>query len=200
MLYKTLANSGIHYKPADFKAEVHFLGQIVGASNIIEHDAVFIEAYFEIGDQWRYLSSQATIQTQSCFVDEYNFACFAHPFDLHLTTENLYGWPRLIVRLWKLDDTNKVDLVSYGTTILPNTSGYHEIEFETWSLKGNVTQETLCFFMGSKPLMNTSDPVNSNLDKRKAIISKPGPKVHLTVEVILRNFSFHSLSGAKSKK
>ena len=93
-----------------------------------------------------------------------------------------------------------VDLISYGTTILPNTSGYHEIEFETWSLKGNVTQETLGFFLGSKPLMNTSDPVSSDLDNRKQIISKPGPTVHLNVEVILRNFTFHSLSGAKGRE
>ena len=198
MLYKTLYNSGIEYKPADFKAEVHFLGQIVGASNIIENDSVFIEAFFDLGKNWRCLSPTSTIQTQTCFVDEYNFACFAHPFDLHLTTENIFGWPRLVVRLWKLDDTNQVDLISYGTTILPNTNGYHEIEFETWCLKGNVTQETLGFFMGSKPLMNTSDPVTSDLDNRKQIISKPGPTVHLNVEVLLRNFTFHSLSGVKT--
>ena len=73
-----------------------------------------------------------------------------------------------------------------------------EIEFETWCLKGNVTQETLGFFMGSKPLMNTSDPVTSDLDNRKQIISKPGPTVHLNVEVLLRNFTFHSLSGVKT--
>ena len=49
MLFKTLASSGIEYKPADFKAEAHFLGQIVGASNIIENDSVFIEAFFDLG-------------------------------------------------------------------------------------------------------------------------------------------------------
>ena len=113
MLFRTLASSGIEYKPADFKAEAHFLGQIVGASNIIENDSVFIEAFFDLGKDWRCLSPTSTIQTQTCFVDEYNFACFAHPFDLHLTTENIFGWPRLIVRLWKLDDTNQVDLISF---------------------------------------------------------------------------------------
>ena len=49
--------------------------------------------------------------------------------------------------------------------------------------------------MSSKPKMNTSDPVTNNLDKRKYLIIKPSPKVFITVEVILRNFSFHSLSG-----
>ena len=200
MLYKELSKSGIDYKPADFKAEIHFLGQIVGASNIIEKNYVFIEAYFEVGEQWRFLSPKPTIQTQSCAIDQNNFACFCHPIDIHLTTENLFGWPRIICRLWKLDDTNKIDILSYGTTILPNTNGYHEIEFQTWCLRGSSENEKLGFYMGSKPLMNTSDPVSSNLDKRKWLISKPGPKIHLTFEVILRNFTFHSLSGVRKNE
>ena len=39
---------------------------------------------------------------------------FALPFDLHYTTRNIYGWPKLITRLWKLDETNKVDLGKYN--------------------------------------------------------------------------------------
>ena len=73
---------------------------------------------------------------------------FAHPFDLHYTTQNIYGWPKIIIRLWKLDETNKVDLVSYGCCTLPNTAGFHEIEFDSWMLKGTLQQETLGFFLG----------------------------------------------------
>ena len=200
MLFKKLENSGVEYKPGDFKAEVHFLGQIIGASNVMECDSIFIEAYFIVGDQWRFLSPKVSIQTQTCSVDHNNFACFCHPFDLHLTTENLFGWPRIVVRIWKLGDTNKVDLLSYGTTVLPNTQGYSEIEFQTFSLKGNLKDETLWFFMDSKPLMNVSDPLDANLNKRKNIISKPGPKVLLSCEVITRNFGFHSISVSKSDK
>ena len=47
----------------------------------------------------------------------------------------------------------------------------------------------------TKPMMNSADPVSSNLDNRRALITKPGPKIHLSVEVILRNFTFHSISG-----
>ena len=53
--------------------------------------------------------------------------------------------------------------------------------------------------MSSKPKMNTSDPVTNNLDKRKYLIIKPSPKVYITVEVILRNFTFHSLSGVRNR-
>ncbi len=83
---------------------------------------------------------------------------------------------------------------------LPNICGYHEITFNTWSLQGSLSQETLSFFMDSKPMMNSSDPVSSSLDNRKFLMTKPGPIIHINVEVILRNFSFHSISGKIDKK
>ena len=43
--------------------------------------------------------------------------------------------------------------------------------------------------------MNTSDSLDSNLSIRSNIISKPVPKILLSCEVILRNFTFHSISG-----
>jgi hypothetical protein len=104
--------------------------------------------------------------------------------------------------------------------VLPNSSGFHEITFNTWILQGNLQQETLGFFLSilyyflislfiseknyllfyldSKPMMNTSDPVSASLDQRKYLITKPGPAIHLNVDVILRNFTFNSISGKKN--
>ena len=71
-LLNKIENSGIEYKPSDFKAEVHFLGQIVGASNIIEGDGIFLEAFFDAGQHWKCLSPNQTIQTQTGYVDVNN--------------------------------------------------------------------------------------------------------------------------------
>ena len=49
-------------------------------------------------------------------------------------------------------------------------------------------------------MMNTSDPVSASLDQRKYLITKPGPAIHLNVDVILRNFTFNSISGQERKK
>jgi len=154
-----------------------------------------VRLFFDAGPDWQLLCPVTTIQTQTAYNDVSNFVTFAHPFDLHYTTQNIFGWPKLITRLWKLDETNKVDLVSYGCITLPNSAGYHEIEFDTWMLKGTLQQETLGFFLDTNPKMNIADPVSSNLEYRKFLITKPGPKIHLQVEVLLRNFSFHSISG-----
>jgi hypothetical protein len=93
---------------------------------------------------------------------------------------------------------------------LPNTFGYHEIKFDTWILHGNLSQETLGFFLSkqsylcdyidTRPMMNTSDPVSSNLENRKNLITKPGPTIHVNVEVLLKNYTFHSLSGVPTKE
>jgi B9 domain-containing protein 2 len=61
--------SEIDYKAGDFKAEVHFLGQIVGASNILEEDGIFLETFFEHGKQWRCFSQNQTVQTQTGYVN-----------------------------------------------------------------------------------------------------------------------------------
>ena len=65
----TLIRSGIDYKASDFKPEVHFLGQIIGASNLTEDEGLFCEAFFEVGDKWKCLSANPTIQTQTSYAD-----------------------------------------------------------------------------------------------------------------------------------
>lgn len=65
--------SGYNYKATDFKPEVHFFGQIVGASNLTENEGLFCEAFFESGDKWKCLSSNSTIQTQTSYADVIRF-------------------------------------------------------------------------------------------------------------------------------
>jgi hypothetical protein len=66
-LNKSKEVSEILYKASDLKPEIHFIGQIEGASNIIEEDGIFLEAFFEHGDKWICLSPNFSIQTQTCY-------------------------------------------------------------------------------------------------------------------------------------
>jgi len=66
-LNKSKEMSEIIYKASDLKPEVHFIGQIEGASYIIEDDGIFLEAFFEHGDKWISLSPNFSIQTQTCY-------------------------------------------------------------------------------------------------------------------------------------
>lgn len=195
LLQLKLNKHGIDYKAADFKPEVHFIGQIVGASNIDEQDGLFCDVYFETGVDWKILSPHESYQTQTAYPSYGNSVIFGHPFDLHYTTKSIYGWPKLICRIWKFDDSSKIDLMAYGVTTLPNTTGFHELEFNTWILQGNLKTEILGFFLETKPKMNTLDPISLDLNDRKELLTKPGPVVHINCEVLLKNFYFHSISG-----
>ena len=59
---------------------------------------------------------------------------WSHPLDLHFAVNDLNGWPRAVVKIWRLDETNKVDVrklnnlifkVSYGVGMFPKTAGFH---------------------------------------------------------------------------
>jgi len=64
---RIMQNNKLNYKPSDLKPEIHFIGQITGASQIFEDDGIFCEAFFEAGNEWKCLSPNFTIQTQTCY-------------------------------------------------------------------------------------------------------------------------------------
>ncbi len=66
-LLKTMGQNGLEYRASDLKTEVHFLGQIVGASNLTEECGIFCEAFFEAGEKWKSLTISPTVQTQTSY-------------------------------------------------------------------------------------------------------------------------------------
>jgi len=71
-----------------------------------------------------------------------------HPIDLGFAVNDLNSWPKLALRIWKLDSSNKIDccnffisikakiknlfifikkLVAYGCITLPMKNGYNKI-------------------------------------------------------------------------
>ena len=171
------------------KAEVYFFGQIVGATEFTEGvDGIFVEVFFDHGKNWEFLSGNQTYQTQSGYVDDDDFVCFAHPFDLHFSTTSYFGWPKIIAKIWKLDETNTIDLLSYGGMNLPTTKGFHKVSFDTWVLHGDSEKETFSYFLDSKPTMSNSGPIFRKPELRNKFITKTGPKIHLEIEVLLKNF------------
>jgi hypothetical protein len=64
-----MKNNKLNYQIGDLKPEIHFIGQITGASEINEDDGIFCEAFFEAGNDWKCLSPNNTIQTQTCYTN-----------------------------------------------------------------------------------------------------------------------------------
>ena len=101
-------------------------------------------------------------------------------------------------KIYKLDETDTIDLVSYGTLNLPVTPGFHECSCDTWSLHGNRRQETFSYFLDSKPIMSNNEPITKKPNFREYLVTKPGPRIHVNVEVMLKNFKNNQYSLAKN--
>lgn len=182
------------------KSEIYFFGQIVGATAITEGDGIFVEAFFEQGNGWDLLEGQRSFQTQTSYVNDDDFACFSHPFQIKFETTNCFQWPRMVVQVWKLDETDTIDLYSYGVLTLPSSPGYHELKFHTWSIHGNLKRELLGFFLDSKPVMSSAAPISKEASIRENLLTKPGPEITVAVEVVMRGFSPADLRKMMSDK
>ena len=179
--------------------EVFFFCQIDGCSNLAEGgDGIFVEAYLEYGPKWAPVTPLKLIQTQGGYVDEDDYVCFAHPFNAHFMTTSYFGWPKITAKIYKLDETDTLDLVSYGTMNMPITPGYHECTCDTWSLHGSRKQETFSYFLDSKPIMNNNDPVSKKPNYREFLVTKPGPKIHINIEVMMKNFKNNEYNLSKN--
>lgn len=79
---------------ADFKPEVHFIGQIVGGTDFpTESDGIFVEASLKYGDTWIPLKKEAdSIQTHTAYADDEGFFVFAHPLEFSFACESVQGW------------------------------------------------------------------------------------------------------------
>uniref|UniRef100_A0A1I8I2H3 B9 domain-containing protein 2 n=1 Tax=Macrostomum lignano TaxID=282301 RepID=A0A1I8I2H3_9PLAT len=75
-------------------AEVHVIGQIVGASEFPEND-LFCKWEAHFGPAWKRLEGEVSGQTQVDCPASGEMAYFAHPIDLHFATRGLQGWPKL---------------------------------------------------------------------------------------------------------
>lgn len=56
-------------------------------------------------------------------------AYFAHPIDIHLTTQTIQGWPKIHLEIWHHDAYNRQEIYGYGTVFLPTCPGQHVVSF-----------------------------------------------------------------------
>lgn len=186
-------------KPGDLKTEVHFIGQVVGGSDFnFDNVGLFCEIQLEYGEHWFELpsASDVNIQTQTSYADADALAVWAHPLDLHFSTESIFGWPKLLLRVWRLDDVGRIDLVSYGVCALPTNSGFYNLECPTWRPIGSWNDEAMTFFVGNPPRLTGTAALSKSFNERELLKTVSAGIVHIELEVLLRNFDPHSTSGS----
>ncbi|KAG7275388.1 hypothetical protein CRUP_021586 [Coryphaenoides rupestris] len=112
-------------------AELHVIGQIVGASGF-PRSSLFCKWGVHAGGAWRLLSGLKEGQTQVDFPQTGDTAYWSHPIDLHYATKGLQGWPKLHLQVWHQDSFGRCQLYGYGYCHVPSSPGHHRLRCATW--------------------------------------------------------------------
>ena len=183
---------------ADYKPEIFFIGQIVGGSDFpTEVDGLFVEATLKYGENWKMFDKVQTLQTHTSYCDDEGFFVFAHPFDFHFICESVQGWPKLNLKVWRLDQYGKIDNIAYGVVNLPNETGSFEIECPTWRPMSGWREESYSYYLGGPPKLLNSDPIVRDLNQRRFLTSMSSGTVHIHCEVLMKAFRDSFISGDK---
>uniref|UniRef100_A0A3Q4N7S2 B9 domain-containing protein 2 n=1 Tax=Neolamprologus brichardi TaxID=32507 RepID=A0A3Q4N7S2_NEOBR len=94
-------------------AELHIIGQIIGASGFPEK-TLFCKWGIHTGEAWRLLSGLKEGQTQVDSPQIGDIAYWSHPIDLHYATKGLQGWPKIHLEVWHQDSFGRCQLYGYG--------------------------------------------------------------------------------------
>ena len=114
-------------------AEVHFIGQVVGATDFFPYKSLFCKVNYlpnaggafnktylqwlsnkvdymfqwsihtSGGGAWRLLQGLREGQTQVDNPGDEDFTCWSHPVDVHYATKGLQGWPKFHLQVYHQD-------------------------------------------------------------------------------------------------
>ena len=76
---------------------------------------------------------------------------FAHPFEYKFRVTEAKGWPKLSMKVWRVDSYGKMDNIAYGVVNLPNKGGSFELEVPTWRPTNGWGDEASNFYLGGPP-------------------------------------------------
>ena len=195
--YNAGGQKDFQLKKGDYVPEIYFIGQIVGGVDFnVKQDGLFVEANLDYGTDWELLADDnlsGPIQTHTAYSDEEGFHVFAHPFEYHFRAKSAQDWPKLTMKVLRLDEMGKHDYIAYGVVNLPSTTGSFDLECPTWRPMSGWSEESYNFYLGGPPKLTRVDPIVKNLDQRKYLTTVSSGTVHVQCDVILKHFDSHNI-------
>jgi len=168
-------------------AEVHVIGEIIGASGFPSHN-LYCKWSVHVDGLWKLLAGQKEGQTQVDNPQNEDCARWCHPIDLHFATKGLKGWPKFHFQVWHQDSYGRNEIFGYGYCHVPTSPGTHKVDCVTWRpLSSNKSEQLRSFFVGGSPQLKNSDVIYTGGDRYKLRTIAMGT-VHLQLGVITRNF------------
>lgn len=104
------------------------------------------------------------MQTHTSYADDDGFYVWAHPFDFQFAVNSVQGWPKLVMKVWRLDEFGKLDTISYGVCCLPNETGSFDLECPTWRPMTGWKDESYTYYLGGPPKLTNVEPLVRDLN------------------------------------
>ncbi|XP_068766146.1 B9 domain-containing protein 2 isoform X2 [Struthio camelus] len=174
-------------------AEVHVIGQIVGASGFAD-GGLFCKWGVHAGGAWRLLAGRRQGQTQLDEPQPGAAAYWSHPIDLHFATRGLQGWPRLHLQVWHRDAFGRAALAGYGFCAVPARAGWHGLACGTWRPRGGPRQRLARRLLGGGAQLRGPDLVLGAAERFRLRTEAAGT-VHLQLAVLLRHFARYGVQS-----
>ncbi|KAG7321133.1 hypothetical protein KOW79_015548 [Hemibagrus wyckioides] len=178
---------------AHHMAELHIIGQIIGASGFPQ-SSLFCKWGIHTGGAWRLLSGLKEGQTQVDIPQIGEMAYWSHPIDLHYSTKGLQGWPKLHVQVWHQDSFGRCQLYGYGYCHVPSSPGQHRLQCVTWRPVGTWQEQLAETFVGGGFQLRSPDLIYSGADRYRLHTEAMGT-VELELCVILRHFERYGIES-----
>lgn len=174
-------------------AELHIIGQIIGASGFPQN-SLFCKWGVHTGGAWRLLSGLKEGQTQVDIPQIGEMAYWSHPIDLHYGTKGLQGWPKIHLQVWHHDSFGRCQLYGYGYCHVPSSPGHHRISCVTWRPLGSWQEQLAQMFVGGGPQLRNPDLIYSGADRYRLHTEAMGT-VDLELGVIMKNFDKYGVEN-----
>lgn len=174
-------------------AELHIIGQIVGASGFPQN-SLFCKWGVHTGGAWRLLSGLKEGQTQVDIPQTGEMAYWSHPIDLHYATKGLQGWPKLHLQVWHQDSFGRCQLYGYGFCHVPSSPGHHRVSCATWRPLGSWQEQLAQVFVGGGPQLRNPDLIYNGADRYRLQTEAMGT-VELELGVIMRHFDKYGVEN-----
>eukprot|EP00891_Asterochloris_glomerata_P006645 jgi/Astpho2/6645/fgenesh1_pm.00101_%23_16_t len=165
-------------------AELHVVGEIVGASGFSSKD-IFCKWGLAFGRAWEHLEGETSGQTQTATGRS---PVWAHPVDAHFLCKGLSGWPKLHFQVWRQSSRGRADICGYGFCHVPTASGVYDLECTTWAPDGTFAERVTAFLRGGAPQLRVEEVAYQPGDRFRLQTTAAGT-VHLHLGVITKDFA-----------
>lgn len=134
-------------------------------------------------------------ESQACEVSAFNgTATISQPINVVFQTQDLEGWPQIVVEVWDKSDIGVKGLLGCGTIWMPTTPGKHNLTVSLWKPQPSGLAGLRELFVPSYYDVNTLRQLMLNPSLRVGMSCQSTGTVQLEINVVSSTYDAEGVS------